>query len=336
MPINPVCRTSGDILAPASASASEKIESAVPPVWGQDAYVPAADESPYLDYSKPVGGGNKSVASTKSIYDHTPEQLATLYNEAVEISAALDTDGMTEGEIYNAVESVFAQILGKDFRQGSICNINTTHSDEVLDAYRRGEVRFPNNADLYFGRALKEHGLEGTNDASAMMDARGYMGLSDSEIRAAVRNKYPEVMTLRDTLVMTRELFELGLEKYPETFIKNQLMYRTGINNVGIQDSNDTFEFIGLTEKLFDTLFDLPADYEVMRNLTYRIAEGGYTYLSEPVTDREGLSDKILSVFSRRDLYSETQLDELYDALGAIFDKGYWDTYNKGYEVVDG
>ena len=53
---------------------------------------------------------------------------------------------------------------------------------------------------------------DGRYDKSAIIEAKGYKGMSQDQIRSAVRSNYPRNMTLKDCLFMSDELKKLGLE----------------------------------------------------------------------------------------------------------------------------
>lgn len=355
MIIRPTIRTASEIAALVRSPTKPAPSTNVSTVLGRDVYASTSDESPYLNYNKLGGsdldckqeGANEiafeakttpAIAKSISIYDFTKSQLKVQLDKAMEAYAELDTADMTKGQIYSAIESIIIQYAGNDFREAQICGYGQILSNAEGDAYRRGEIKVPSDAYVLFDRMLRENGIDGPGDSAVLKQAKGYNEMSQSEIRTAVRSKYPDVMTLKDCLVMHRELFDLGLERYPETHVKSHIIDQMGGNNPNIPD-NSMSMFIEKAEKLYNALLELPADYDTLSNMTYRITDRGYSYISEPTFDfdMDSLIERMLSAFSRKDLYSQASLGGFYEALRPVYDAGYWDTSwakdNIGYGV---
>jgi hypothetical protein len=126
--------------------------------------------------------------------------------------------------------------------------------------------------------------------------------MSNDEIKAAVRELYPEVMTLRQCITMAWELNELGAS-YPYGNGMSKLLDRTisAIPNMSEEKCN----------KIYNLLLDMPADYDQMvQNYDdYRANGANYTIEAnklDPVT-------RLLNMFRVSDSskYSASALSEL-------------------------
>lgn len=185
----------------------------------------------------------------ESIYDVPVSDWLGLCSAARDVcNDKLDLEGLTKGEIYNEIRKVFADYLGKDFLE--------PHYTKSAYGSEEAESGWTIAQHVYscFNATLKANGIE-YGDTSVRREAAGYTGMSNNEIKAAVRERYPEVMTLRQCITMAWELNELGAS-YPYGNGMTMLLDRTisAIPNMSEEKCN----------KIYNTLLDMPADYGQM------------------------------------------------------------------------
>lgn len=185
----------------------------------------------------------------ESIYELPASEWATQSKWAMLECSEIDTTGMTKGEIYNAVKSVFEDYLGEDFMQPCFTYIG--YGQEKV-----GGVCAATTVYVRFVDALRDLGIE-YEDKSAALEASEYAGMEKSEIKTAVRAKYPEIMTLGECLSMGWELYELGVTTQNYGFFFHLPIYHaiTGGNGNLYTDQH---------QAILDTLLDYPADFDKM------------------------------------------------------------------------
>jgi hypothetical protein len=125
-----------------------------------------------------------------------------------------------------------------------------------------GGYHYHNVGNLFLDE-LNEYGFDITKGSSDYIEFYGYTGMSESEMRAAVRDKFPEQMTLRDCMVMGWELGDLGLESTDYgLFVKDSVLM-----TMCIARNVDTDEELRSVVDLFNyTILDMPADFDVMKS----------------------------------------------------------------------
>jgi hypothetical protein len=311
MKINPTSQTITEIAAMMRPTAKPASAAAASPVWGQDACVPALDESPYLNYNRlgettnvPQETAGMSIMSNKSIYDFSYTQLKALMEQALQACDALNTTGMTKGQIYNSIEAIFIQHFGKDFWEPHIIGmqIPISQSDPMRELLESGKAETPMYAFARFETELRKHGIDGPYDSGVVIEAR-YSGMTDIEIRTAIRSQYPEEMTLRQCMVMEQELSAVGLEK-----VRFNVFTEIFASIVGIDKSLPTAGQEIRMANLFMALLEMPADYETyMMNINNHFARtAGCTrkWDEPPARDSEHLEEKLFSMFSKKDQYT--------------------------------
>jgi len=250
-----------------------------------------------------------------SIYDIPQSEWHPRLEKAVQASEALDTTGMTQAEIVNEVESIFADYLGKDFL-------------DVYKVYRGkgdGVIGFGVWIKSHFFTTIqRHHGIPYPYTPQINIERKGLAGLSDAEMRAAVRSGYPENMTLKDCLLMMAELAELGLENNDGS---------ASVTHIFAILENGLFPLmpygIGAKEQaailnIYNSMLDKPASFEAMKAdmQTYARSDGffyfNYNYHSLSSVSLSVLFEHLLSVFGGTDLYSNDMIDELMKILDRI------------------
>ena len=154
------------------------------------------------------------------------------------------------------------------------------------------------------------------------IERKGYSGLSELEMREAIRKQYPENMTLKDCLLMSWELGEVGLEKdnvggSTTTHINYMLAYSLypalpygiGANEQAVMKS------------MYDAMLDKPASYEAMAaNVRASTGSDGWPYFNYDYNSLSSLPldillQHLLSSFGGSGLYSNDMADELMKML---------------------
>lgn len=191
-----------------------------------------------------------SPKNPESIYDLPVSEWPDMAWSAGHICWDIDTEGMSPGEIYNAVKSVFEEYLGKDFLEPHY----------TKEAYGQEESYWGWSAAQVvcseFDSVLAYCGIGYDDQGAAMREAAGYSGMSNDEIKAAVREKYPEVMTLRECIVMGWELYEMGVTSNNYGAGAESLVANATLNEVSNGVLKDT------RKEMYNLLLDYPADFD--------------------------------------------------------------------------
>ena len=207
-----------------------------------------ADTLQKIKSSAPVKPTQYAVKFTaprvESIKDIPYEWEARL-EMAVRASANLDTRGMTKTEILNRVESAFKHYLGQD---------------ALIYAH---DWKYEWRIVRSFEDALTAHGIPSGGsshifDPKTFREARGFIGMSSSDIRAAVRSKFPKVMTLREVFAMNRELIRLGLEEAARgvCFMSAHIMTALHLNeSLTVEERH----------RIHAELLGMPADFDAVK-----------------------------------------------------------------------
>jgi len=338
--------------ATAAARADTNPAAAVP--WEQDAYVPAPPESPYTSYPAPAApatsvSGDAVLGKIVSILDlpiitiSTVEPLVSKpatgvpirkYESIFDIPNAdiledvigyvrsvilhnIDMSEMTKSDIYNIVESVFKEYLGEDFLEPWI----------IYAGIGTGDIEYahhlsPHCASSSFYTMLRDHGINADWTApKSLIEAKGYAGMSASEMRAAVRSKYPEIMTLRECILMGRELWQLGVEA---------LDYGLGVR-IYMYDkiclySKPSPEYLNPSQwnafnkefqKIYEAMLDKPACFETMK-----AKYGAFSNVKFPkyakYSNIEAEVDHWLSFCGGSSLYDDEMMSSLHGVLKGL------------------
>jgi hypothetical protein len=209
-----------------------------------------------------VGIYTKSAAANKvkSVYDIPKFEWHPTLQKAMQASEELDTTGMTQAEIVNKVESIFSDYLGKDF-----LDIYKVYAGVCGGSAYDCIIGFGVAIHMFFNTTLQRtHDIPFPN-SQINIERKGYTGMSEAEMRAAIRKQFPENMTLRDNLLMAWELNAVGLEGAigiaTSTHINTMLAYSlfpTLPNGIG---SNERF----VIKNIYDTMLDQPASFDAMK-----------------------------------------------------------------------
>ena len=338
--------------AAATAHATTSQAAAVP--WEQDAYIPTQPESPYTSYpaaatpsacvsgdavlgkivsildlpiitistveplvSKPATG--VPIRKYESIYDIPNADIledVIGYTRSV-ILHNIDMSEMTKSEIYNTIESVFKEYLGEDFLEPSI----------IHGGIGAGDIEYahhlsPYSASSSFYSMLRDHGITVNHlSPKSLIEAKGYAGMSDSEMRTAVRSKYPETMTLRECILMGRELWQLGVEAldYGYGFVGyiQIKMYKHSKLNPESMITSQINAFDREFQKIYEAMLDKPADFETMKKSNDTFNGNRYqTFIK--YSNIEAEVDHWLSFCGGNKLYNDEMMSSLHDALKGL------------------
>lgn len=243
-----------------------------------------------------IGASYIQYEKVDSIYDISYTELRSRLHEAVSDSSFMDTDGMTKAEIYERVQAIFTHYLGKDFLEPAIVYdgaLNTLDLAQDMFIYQ----------SVYDGFDAALHGL-GITDANDVAEAKGFNGLNETDMRAAVRSKYPKNMTLKDSLLMADELGKLGLE----TTAYNRAVVEHIFGALGTNSVNpNTAAFALRAKQIFDAMLDMPAEFESMKQAidAYKLPDGsgGFLFTIYKRTTKTDVLKDLLAWFGGGNLY---------------------------------
>jgi len=247
-------------------------------------------------YSKP-----NATKKVESVYDILQSEWHPTLQKAVRAASEFDTTGMTEAEIYNKVESIFQDYLGKD----------CLDLYKIYSGYGGGNAF---NSITGFGVAVHNFflsTLQRVHDIQAPyhqvnIERKGYAGLSATQMRTAIRSQFPENMTLKDTLLMAWELMEVGLEDAIGPLAVENIFTTMSFGLFGrawnISES-DKFAM----KNIYDEMLKQPANFEAMKaNIeSFRRSDGQFFFNYDDV-----------GLFSSLDVL----LQQLLDSFGGSFD----------------
>ncbi|MCL2083489.1 MAG: hypothetical protein FWH04_09705 [Oscillospiraceae bacterium] len=235
-------------------------------------------------------------SQVKSIYDIPENELNGVLYQVSQACSAINTAGLSKGEIYNRIEAVFVEHLGKDFSEPHI----------LFFAQERNPYM---DVTLFFDRMLLQKGVDTGLDSQALMEARGYSGMSEAEIRAAVRGQYPETMTLRECILMAQELATLRLDRYSYGAAFQSRLF-----------SSFPVAARAETRKLYESMLDKPANYESMKASYDAFEADNFTVRDGSFTLTSFLSE-LLSWFGGEAFYSQDWQDKVFEMLKNIYEK---------------
>jgi hypothetical protein len=211
-----------------------------------------------------------------SIHDLSQDEIKKALHNVKATIARLDFEGKTKVEKYKEIRSVYENYLGKDFEEPALLlNFREGEDSELLTSVA-----------LSFVNIKKEYGADLTREEHK--EVHGYGGISDDEMRDAIRATYPADMTVKDCLLMSLELDGFGLQK-SQGRDDYTLGIREGIflSIGGLSSGNPS------TRKLYDAVMDLPADYEAMKARYDRYATNGYN--THEQNDMDGVMKDLTS-----------------------------------------
>ena len=245
-----------------------------------------------------------------SIYDIPYYEIESRLEQAVQVCASFDKTGMTKAEIYNRIDSIFMDYLGNNFKEPALLDLNalagTSHAISQV-----------------FGSVLRSQGVHSDSLSELhqiYIDAWGYTGMSKDEMRAAVRSKYPEVMTLRDCIFMDYEIGKLGLENTSYTaFYKDRLFGAIGATRTADSYWPDVQRKM---HEIYESMLDMPADYNEMKAYaeTFRNNEGRIFTISRADATFEDLLMILISVIGGDGWYSDNMIEKLKELLQELKD----------------
>jgi hypothetical protein len=187
-----------------------------------------------------------------SIYDIPPGDFENLaFHVVPQIISRLDTTGLTNAEIYSKIESIFTAYFGSDFLEASAIMRGAWHS---------GAHEGINWVSTQFSSMLESRGIGQNERAEALKEIMGFKGMSDNEIREAVRARFPSVMTYREVLIMAREFFHLGVDD--GICVGFHVSLGVEMNVRSKMESDSSWEdYDRALRAAFDRLLNSPANY---------------------------------------------------------------------------
>lgn len=253
----------------------------------------------------------------ESIYDIPDSELDTRLHDAVSACCALDTDGMSRSEIFKRMEAVFTGYLGQDFLEPSIIyrggmgTLAAAEHDFPINRYQSISMGY-HSMLLSLGVT---QGDDGRYDPSAIIEAKGFGGMSESEMRKAVRSQYSENMTLKDSILMSNELGDLGLETtdYGVAAVDNIF---TTLSANSKEDPN-TPDFAKKAKQIFDTMLDMPASFEGIKNTieSDRSPRGNLVFEIQIESSKDDVLKDLLNWIGGSKLYGMDMADKLLEML---------------------
>jgi hypothetical protein len=245
---------------------------------------------------EPIGREFTQPRHPDSIYEIPLVDLPAEFAAVFAACDSIDTTVLSREEVFSRIKEIFTDYFGEDFllpRQSLMMNSLT------------GECHY-HHVGTQFLRELREHGFDTMGGSSDYIEFYGYTGMSKSEMRAAVRDKFPEQMTLRDCMVMSWELGNLGLESTDYgLFVRDSVLM-----TMFIARNVDTDEELRSVVDLFnDTILDMPADFDVMKSSFSAFELDNRTFYGDEI-----MADPIGSIlrwFSNGSYTSDVLLDKL-------------------------
>lgn len=263
---------------------------------------------PELIESKPFVADPKYP---KSIWDIPPSEIETEIGNANRACSYIDAEGLTKGEIYNRIESIYKDYLGEDFEtQWNLwsCAMNGGGPGSQGYGFFLAQTNFESQLIKFD---------VGRGNTEVIREARGYSGMSETEMRAAVREKYPKNMTLKDCILMGQEMWKLGLTDGNTGYcVQHYLKTSLGVNwnppIYGPMSEADRNAFDSAFKRLYTAMLNMPADFESIEALSEEYNKNGFTFrISESMDD---LLNKMLSCFGSG-VHSDKILSKLMEIL---------------------
>ncbi|MBN7773584.1 hypothetical protein [Clostridium aminobutyricum] len=150
----------------------------------------------------------------------------------------------------------------------------------------------------------------GNYDPSVLVEAKGYTGMSESEMRSAVRNQYSENMTLKECILMSDELAKLGLETtaYGRT-IADRIFSSLSISSG--EKANTSSGGIGV-KKIFDVMLEIPLNFDSMKKSveSHRSPEGSLVFSYDITLSKGDMFKGLLAWFGGSEVYGIDMSDK--------------------------
>jgi hypothetical protein len=254
-------------------------------------------------YIPTPAAANTAPKNPASVYDIPHSELAAKSAAASKECLDIDTDGLSKAEIYNRIEEVYARHLGKDFLEPHIV-YGTIGSSELTP-----EKGAYNGIYHDFDGSLYSKGVDWELEPQVLREAKGYGGMSDNEIREAVLKKYPQNTTLKDCILIDRELTDLGFKPEGSALFAVDRVFTT----LGM-------EWCPQAKKLYDSMLGLPADRQLMKAAQDAFIKDGY--YTHPTENMEGVFKRILSWFGGDKLCSPELKDTMWLYMDKMMEKG--------------
>lgn len=219
-------------------------------------------EAASMLYASGASGAAKitfSEGNTKplSIYDLSNGEIEVKLNEMESERQSISYDGMTDAEIFNAIVKRYMDKFGADF---SVPNM----SRECFDTEDERMTLIDKPRSAMMGE-LKAAINDWNNYRQIVREASGYSDLSKIEIRARVREKYPEPNTIRDYMLMKWEMQELGVGQ------------ASGLDMILLTkiSGNKWTDDVNVWKKLWDSLLDIPASFDSLEKIESDFEQNG-------------------------------------------------------------
>lgn len=230
-----------------------------------------------------------------SIHDLSDADLEEALQAARLACHYLNTDGMTKVEIYNSMESIFKDYLGKDFKEPMLIYGGVENGGP-----QGSRVYNLHMTEMFLGLEMRAKGVNIHEDPEILKEARGYTGMSETEMRAAVRANYPENMTVKDCILMANELWELDLEDINYGYhIKSHISMTLGI---------DPQEYSKM-EGLYNSVLNMPADFDAIKASQEAFEKGGC--IIRPTNSIENAFSSLISWLGSGESAGSDILDQL-------------------------
>jgi hypothetical protein len=261
-----------------------------------------------------------AVKKVESVYDIPQSQWHRTLDKAVQASKEIDTTGMTKAEILNKVESIFADHLGKD----------SLELYKIYAGFGGGSmydciIGFGVSINMYFGSALSNHEVYDIYDTKSYskihIEAKGFSGMSEVEMRAAIRSQYPENMTLKDCLLMAWDLNAVGLEENVGTLTTMHIYMSMAYGLFPPQPYGTGPNENAIMKNIFDAMLNRPASFDAMKAnvATLKGSDGRYfsdfDYNSLFQFSLDEMLRFLLGCFGGDGLYDNDMIDELMGLL---------------------
>ena len=232
----------------------------------------------------------------KSIYNIPVSEFTGLKERAYNEAIAINTEGLTNGEILNRVRAIFEGHLGEDFEEPAVLSGITQNPD------RQGTSNCMYHASQWYRFALTYHNVDNW-DKQDLKEAKGFVGMSNEEIFSAVRDQYPDIMTLRECLLMSRELQHLGVQE--------NNYQRVAMDSIvsALQSSVSNWREIAIA------MLDMPACFEGMKEACYAAPRPCGNLVTVPKHSAKELLDELLYWTGNPGLFSEEIIDALMELL---------------------
>lgn len=227
-----------------------------------------------------------------SIYDFSKEDLQRALDEIKAERQGISYEGMSDAEIYNSIVKRYMDKFGADL---AVPNM----SRELIDSSTIPNINSPLMA--MHGEILAATSYA-NNSAQILREANGYSGLSNSEITAKVREKYPEPNTVRDYMLMKWELQEMGIGDAAQI----NLILPTKICGM------KALENPRMENEIWTKMLDAPATFDALEKIEADFVRGGKVIQVPDSVD----IDFFLDYIGAAQMLTEKEYEKLKEQLG--------------------